>query len=211
MTTILAIETTGLTCGVTIATRESDRVSLLSVVDVLRQNIHDEVLSVIVQDALRLADVTLSSVDVVAVSAGPGSFTGTRIGMSYALGLTQELPGSPHHIRHVNVSTSHALALVSREVCVASGMMEILVAIPSHKDLLWVQRFTPNGDPVEDVQTKTIEQTKPLCSPFTMVVGPGASHLTARPISGLTRLSSRFIAVACALLDENGDGGPMLG
>jgi len=48
---------------------------------------HGTALFPLVADALRAADTTLEAIDLLAVSIGPGSFTGLRIGLSMAKGL----------------------------------------------------------------------------------------------------------------------------
>lgn len=48
---------------------------------------HSEQLHVFIQEVLKAASVSLSDIDAVAVSKGPGSYTGLRIGVSAAKGL----------------------------------------------------------------------------------------------------------------------------
>lgn len=48
---------------------------------------HSELLTVFIQDIFKENNIELSSVDAVAVSKGPGSYTGLRIGVSVAKGL----------------------------------------------------------------------------------------------------------------------------
>jgi tRNA threonylcarbamoyladenosine biosynthesis protein TsaB len=59
----------------------------------------------LVADALAAADTTLDAIDLLAVSIGPGSFTGLRIGLSMAKGLALA-----HDIPLVGVPTLEALA-----------------------------------------------------------------------------------------------------
>lgn len=80
---ILAIETATDVCGVALVHRGmciAQRV-------VGGKNIHSERLMVLVDEVLREACVEMSALDAVAVSIGPGSFTGLRIGLSAAKGL----------------------------------------------------------------------------------------------------------------------------
>ena len=48
---------------------------------------HSQTLMVMAQDLLKSCDLTVKNVDAVAVAAGPGSFTGVRIGVAAAKGL----------------------------------------------------------------------------------------------------------------------------
>ncbi|NLW17087.1 MAG: tRNA (adenosine(37)-N6)-threonylcarbamoyltransferase complex dimerization subunit type 1 TsaB [Firmicutes bacterium] len=66
---------------------------------------HSERLLPMIDQALRMAEVELPSVDCIAVSAGPGSFTGLRIGLATAKGLAHA-----HQISLYAVSTLEALA-----------------------------------------------------------------------------------------------------
>lgn len=80
---------------------------------------HSETLLPMLKSALAAAGITIGQVGLLAVSAGPGSFTGLRIGMAMVKGLA--LPGD---IPCVGVSTLEALA---RSVFLPAGS----VIIPS--------------------------------------------------------------------------------
>ncbi len=58
---------------------------------IVEKNIHSERLLPIIDEVIREAMITLNDVDAVAVSIGPGSFTGLRIGLSTAKGLATAL------------------------------------------------------------------------------------------------------------------------
>ncbi len=80
---ILGIETATTICSVGLATPE--RVVAEISFDI--KNIHDQVLTEALAQLLRLANLRMNALQAIAVSAGPGSFTGLRIGMSVAKGL----------------------------------------------------------------------------------------------------------------------------
>lgn len=75
---------------------------------------HSRTIMQMAQDLLRNCDLTMHEVDAVACAAGPGSFTGVRIGMAAAKGLAwgRELP-------LVGVSTLEAMA---KNVAMADGV-----------------------------------------------------------------------------------------
>ena len=80
---LAAIETTGDTCGV--ALFDDDRLVAELHAEIPRS--HDRLLAKLFREALEIADARASEISVVAVSTGPGSYTGIRIGLSFALGL----------------------------------------------------------------------------------------------------------------------------
>lgn len=93
--TLLALETATDTCGV--ALLQDDRV--MAEVHLHRPRVHAERLTPLVEDLCRHADVETAALDAVAVSMGPGSYTGLRIGVStakgWALAAEAELVGVP--------------------------------------------------------------------------------------------------------------------
>jgi len=83
MALILQIETATTSCSVSLAkdgnclfTREANE-----------RNIHAEVITRFITEVFEYLNVDLNSIDAVAVSSGPGSYTGLRIGVSTAKGL----------------------------------------------------------------------------------------------------------------------------
>lgn len=83
MSCILHIETSTTTCSVALS---QDGVCLHEAVDNNGPS-HAQLLATFVEDALSFADSHAIPVDAVAVSKGPGSYTGLRIGVSMAKGL----------------------------------------------------------------------------------------------------------------------------
>lgn len=84
---ILSIDTATTVCSVALA-RDGE---LISERESVIQNSHAEVLSTLIGEVLEDASAALKEVDAVAVSAGPGSYTGLRIGVSTAKGLCYAL------------------------------------------------------------------------------------------------------------------------
>ncbi len=80
---ILAIESSGRVCGASVYYDDDKYTS----VSVIWKNRHSDKLFDVINQALQLADVALSDLKWIAVSSGPGSFTGLRIGMSAVKGI----------------------------------------------------------------------------------------------------------------------------
>ena len=103
---VLGMDTTAVTSSVAIAEIE-DTVKTYSLFSVKNKLTHSETLMPMVKQALDLYGVKPSDLSLIAVSVGPGSFTGVRIGVStvkgLAFGLGKELPCAA-------VSTLEALA-----------------------------------------------------------------------------------------------------
>ena len=88
MALILNLETATKTCSVALA---QDGKVLASEDLTTEKFSHAEKLNTFIQDVMAEADKTLNDLDAVAISAGPGSYTGLRIGASTAKGLCYAL------------------------------------------------------------------------------------------------------------------------
>src|ERR1700733_7113355 len=83
MSLILQIETATTSCSIALA---SDG-NILAIKEVNERNIHAEVITRFIEEIITSAKITYDDLDAVAVSSGPGSYTGLRIGVSTAKGL----------------------------------------------------------------------------------------------------------------------------
>ena len=80
---ILAVETSGENCSACIYYDEKKHLEIT-----LRQkNVHSEKLLQLIDNLMQMMDTDLKNIGTLAVSSGPGSFTGLRIGMSAIKGL----------------------------------------------------------------------------------------------------------------------------
>jgi len=83
MSLILQIETATTSCSIALA-----RVGeVLDFKEINARNIHAEVITLYIDDLLNNTGITYNDLDPIAVSSGPGSYTGLRIGVSTAKGL----------------------------------------------------------------------------------------------------------------------------
>lgn len=80
---ILALDSSGLVASV--ALMEDD--NLIAEYTVQYKKTHSQTLLPMLQEIARMVELDLSTVDAIAVAAGPGSFTGLRIGSATAKGL----------------------------------------------------------------------------------------------------------------------------
>ena len=84
---ILALDSSGLVASVALA--EDD--NLIAEYTVQYKKTHSQTLLPMISDMLQMAEIKQEELDCIAVSAGPGSFTGLRIGASTAKGLAWTL------------------------------------------------------------------------------------------------------------------------
>ena len=131
---------------------------------------HSRTLMPIVEHLFRNTGLTMSDCDAVAVAAGPGSFTGIRIGVAAAKGLAfaAEKPA-------VGVST---LAAMARNVAFADGL--VLCAMDARRSQIYnavflaenghLTRLTPDrAIALEELAQELREDSRPK-----LVVGDGA-------------------------------------
>lgn len=83
MATILAIESSGLVAGAAIVTEEK----VVAEYNVNLKMTHSQTLLPMIDEIVKMSGTKLEDIDAIAVSGGPGSFTGLRIGSATAKGL----------------------------------------------------------------------------------------------------------------------------
>lgn len=108
MSLILQIETATQTCSVALA----ENGKLLNLIEKTDRNIHASNITLFIEEVLKLSDKTTSELDAIAISMGPGSYTGLRIGVSTAKGLCYALD-----IPLIAVNTLAAMASGFKSKC----------------------------------------------------------------------------------------------
>jgi len=84
---ILAIDTATTVCSVAL----SEKGELISLLETSEKNAHSATLTLLIREVMSSCKFSFSRLDAIAVSAGPGSYTGLRIGVATAKGLCYAL------------------------------------------------------------------------------------------------------------------------
>jgi len=98
---ILQLETATTMCSVALSANGE----LLALKEHNERNIHASEITLFIDDVMKKSEITYSQLDAIAVSKGPGSYTGLRIGVSTAKGLCFALD-----IPLISVDTLEAMA-----------------------------------------------------------------------------------------------------
>ncbi|MBA4311566.1 MAG: tRNA (adenosine(37)-N6)-threonylcarbamoyltransferase complex dimerization subunit type 1 TsaB [Chlorobiaceae bacterium] len=129
---LLGIETATNLCGAAVV----DEAKILSERSLTTPQIHSEKLVPIIDECLRDANCDLSDIDGIAISIGPGSFTGLRIGLSVAKGLSFS-SGKPL----VSVSTLKAFAFESHRKKITGNAGSILSLIDARRNEVYAALY----------------------------------------------------------------------
>ncbi len=144
MATILCIETATTNCSVAIGV---DGKVLSVKEDFSSSYSHAERLHVFIQNILEENKVKLSDLDAIAISKGPGSYTGLRIGVSAAKGLcfALELP-------LISVATLTSLA---HQVKINDG--KIVPMLDARRMEVYTAIFDSSNNQVQETSAKILE------------------------------------------------------
>ncbi|WCM41751.1 tRNA (adenosine(37)-N6)-threonylcarbamoyltransferase complex dimerization subunit type 1 TsaB [Flavobacterium sp. CBA20B-1] len=110
---------------------------------------HAEKLHVFIKDVINQASLDLSQLHAVAVSKGPGSYTGLRIGVSAAKGLCYALD-----IPLIAVDT---LAVLAAQISVANGL--IIPMIDARRMEVFTQQFDEHHKAITPAEALIIDET----------------------------------------------------
>jgi len=164
MAYILHIETTTTQCSVGLS--KGGKIMVLSEHND-EQYSHSEKLHLYTQECLQQASITLKDLDAVAVSKGPGSYTGLRIGVSAAKGICFALD-----IPLISVST---LLSLSHQATVHSGV--IIPLLDARRDEVYSAVYDKNHQEIRNIQAEIITNDSflsYLAKGTVYVMGPGA-------------------------------------
>jgi tRNA threonylcarbamoyl adenosine modification protein YeaZ len=138
---------------------------------------HAEALMPLVAGVLDRAKLQFAEIDRIAVTTGPGSFTGLRVGISAARGLA--LAASRPAI---GLST---LAAFAAPLIAANDTLPIVVAIDARHDHVYLQVFGPGGRTVVAPRLVGLREALRIAASGTpRLVGTGAEMLAAAGPAG---------------------------
>ena len=136
--TILAIETSSSICGISLI----EDGAFIDSVDKDKSKQHAEILPQLYKELQVRTNFSLNNIDALAISIGPGSFTGLRIGLSFTKGLafSKNLPIIP-------ISTMMALAYNSRKFLPSLGIIHSHAKRVFYQKIRWEDKVPfPFGD-----------------------------------------------------------------
>jgi tRNA threonylcarbamoyladenosine biosynthesis protein TsaB len=172
---VLAIDTALAACAV--AVFETDGARMLARESLSMARGHAEALMPLVARIMDAAAVEFSALDRIAVTVGPGSFTGLRVGISAARGIAL-VSGKPA----VGISTLSAFA--APHIANEEGAA-IAAAIDARHGSVYLQVFASSGRTLvaPGIATVTDAVRAAMTGPVRLV-GPGAALLQAEWPSG---------------------------
>ncbi|MEW5674836.1 tRNA (adenosine(37)-N6)-threonylcarbamoyltransferase complex dimerization subunit type 1 TsaB [Flavobacterium enshiense] len=163
MAYILNIETATKNCSVSIA-NEGKTVICIEVAE--EGYSHAEKLHVFFEEALQKAGITFQDLKAVAVSQGPGSYTGLRIGVSAAKGLSYALS--------IPLIATDTLEALSRKIQIENGI--IVPMIDARRMEAFTALFDANHNRIRETQAEIIdENTYSDLNTVIHLIGDGAS------------------------------------
>ncbi len=180
--TILGIETATSVCGAAIV--HNGRVIQECFLD--HPYLHAEKLITLINEALLRTRLGLRDIDGVAVSIGPGSFTGLRIGLSVAKGLVYGT-GKPL----IAVSTLHALAKKTVDAGVVKLPGFVLAALDARREEVFCQLYSVNDvgiEPEWEERNMTVNDILIELGPRAVTVTGNASARISKARNGGPRL-----------------------
>ncbi|ASP64789.1 tRNA (adenosine(37)-N6)-threonylcarbamoyltransferase complex dimerization subunit type 1 TsaB [Sinorhizobium meliloti] len=166
---VLAIDTSGSGCFAAVYDGGAGELLACAGADIGRG--HAERLMEFVDEALSASGRELGEIDRIAVTIGPGSFTGIRVGVAAARGLALAL-GKPA----VGITTLHVVAESAR---LNQAGQPVLVVLDAKRDEVYLQAFDASGRPQGEAEILPAEEARLRFSAFAGIAcGSGAPAVT---------------------------------
>lgn len=148
MSIILNIESSNSVCSVCIAENGTPTVTK----ETTEPNRHSELLASFAQDVLKDAGTTADQLDAVAVSIGPGSYTGLRIGVSLAKGIAYSA-----NLPVIAVSTLKSIAWAAQKELSSEKGFSICPMIDARRMEVYSQLFDENLKQLNKAEAVIVE------------------------------------------------------
>lgn len=147
MAYILCIESATEVCSVTI----HENGNILGFQESTEPFVHSTQLTLMVKDCLEQAQLNTHQLNAVAVSSGPGSYTGLRVGAAVAKGLCYSL-----NIPLMAIDSLKALAYGAIESCTSDDI--IISSIDARRQEVYAAAFTKSMNIVFDSKAIILDQ-----------------------------------------------------
>ncbi|MBX5156312.1 tRNA (adenosine(37)-N6)-threonylcarbamoyltransferase complex dimerization subunit type 1 TsaB [Rhizobium sp. NZLR8] len=187
---VLALDTAGVDCAA--AVYDSGRNTMLGEASDMIGKGHAEHLIDIVDRALDQAGLALSHIDRIAVTIGPGSFTGIRVGVAAARGFALSL-----NVPAVGVTTLEVMASAQRE---KTPHRPVLAAMDAKRGEIYLQAFSSDGSSLDAPRALSVAEAQAFARDFDgeitgsatplLKAGAGGDHNNSFPISVVARLGA---------------------
>lgn len=148
MALILSIETSTQVCSV--ALHDDDRLVITSEVHI--EQSHASKLAVLLEQMLRTSEREIRELNAVAVSSGPGSYTGLRIGTSLAKGVCFSLGIPLISIDTLELLASQVRHIVSFDDCLLCPMLD------ARRMEVYCLLMNLEGNIISPVEAKVIDE-----------------------------------------------------
>ncbi|WP_339846892.1 tRNA (adenosine(37)-N6)-threonylcarbamoyltransferase complex dimerization subunit type 1 TsaB [uncultured Dokdonia sp.] len=180
MTHILCLETATTNCSVALSIN-GNVVAMQE--DNAEKYSHAERLHVFIKEVLDAAGITKDKLSAIAVSKGPGSYTGLRIGVSATKGLCAALD-----VPLISVDTLGAL---SRKLTVNDGEL-IIPMLDARRMEVYSAVFDNNGNRHRETQAQILDETS-----FTEYLDKGIVHFVGNGVEKFQEIcehpNARFV------------------
>jgi tRNA threonylcarbamoyladenosine biosynthesis protein TsaB len=169
---ILAFDTCFDACSVCVARSSAAGIEALASALEQFQTGHAERLVPMIAEVMAQAGVGFPDMDRIAVTVGPGTFTGTRIGIAAARGLALVTD-----VPVVGASSLAVMAIVAeRELASRNAAEDLVVAVDARRGEVYAQAFGVSARELSPPQLLPIEAAAQLGgSPALLVVGSGSA------------------------------------
>jgi len=142
MSLLLCIDSSADICSVVLSKSKQ----IIAARNSAEQYAHAEILTVFIADILNEASLSIEQIDAIVYSAGPGSYTGLRIGASVCKGLCYA-----HNIPFISISTLKAMSSAFIKQHYHSNALYIPV-IDARRADIYYSIFTASLEPIKQEQ-----------------------------------------------------------